>query len=336
MPADTVPHTRTWMAWPARGDIWGKLLPAVRHDIAAVADAIAQFEPVAMVTRLDQASSAAAACGPGVQIVPIENDDLWMRDMGPLFLVNGKGGLAGLDMNFNGWGNKQAHVNDARVAERVLVHLGVPRIVAPFVAEGGGLEVDGDGTGMANASSIVNPNRNPGLSQMQLTARICAALGLRKMIWLPGVTGRDITDDHIDTLARFASPAHVVVDQPWGPEPDDIFSLDQRRALGLLTDDTDARGRTLACVTSRQSRTIPAGNSPDSFVNAYVNWYACNGGIILPAFGDDSYDAAARDLAAELYPGRRVVQLRIDAIAAGGGGIHCCTQQQPMPVGTAA
>jgi agmatine/peptidylarginine deiminase len=28
-------------------------------------------------------------------------------------------------------------------------------------------------------------------------------------------------------------------------------------------------------------------------------------------------------------PGREVVQLDIDAIAAGGGGIHCLTQQQP-------
>ncbi|HEY1003391.1 MAG TPA: agmatine deiminase family protein [Streptosporangiaceae bacterium] len=115
-PADHVRHARTWMAWPARRDVWGAQLAGVRGDVAAVARAIARYEPVAMVARPGQASGAARACGKGVDIVPLVNDDLWMRDMGPVFLVNGRGGLAGLDMNFNGWGNKQVHPNDAKIA----------------------------------------------------------------------------------------------------------------------------------------------------------------------------------------------------------------------------
>lgn len=125
------------MAWPAREDVWGRMLPGVRNDVASVARAIARFEPVAMVARPPQAREAAAACGKRVEIVPLVNDDLWMRDMGPVFLVNGRGGLAGLDMNFNGWGNKQVHPNDAKIAREVLARLGVPRFTAPFVAEGG-------------------------------------------------------------------------------------------------------------------------------------------------------------------------------------------------------
>ena len=38
----------------------------------------------------------------------------------------------------------------------------------------------------------------------------------------------------------------------------------------------------------------------------------------------------AFDLLSELYPDREVVQLDIDAISAGGGGIHCVTSHQPM------
>jgi Porphyromonas-type peptidyl-arginine deiminase len=218
-PADHVPHTRTWMAWPARADIWGAMLAGVRRDVASVARAIARFEPVAMVARPQQAHAAAAACGQGVEIVPLANDDLWMRDMGPVFLVNGRGGLAGLDMNFNGWGNKQVHPNDARIAREVLALLGVPRFTAPFTAEGGALEVDGQGAVLATESSIINPNRNPGLSKAQLTAGICGYLGARTMIWVPGLKGHDITDDHIDALARFAGPAGVIVDQPADPAP---------------------------------------------------------------------------------------------------------------------
>ena len=206
VPADHMPHSRTWMAWPARKDIWGAMLPGVRGDVARVARAVARFEPVAMVARPDQAREAARACGTNVEIVQLVNDDLWMRDMGPVFLINGHGGLAGLDLNFNGWGDKQVHPNDARIAREVLALLGVKRFRAPFVSEGGALEADGHGTVMATESSIINPNRNPGQPKGRLTTEICGYLGARKMIWVPGLKGHDITDDHIDSLAQVRPP----------------------------------------------------------------------------------------------------------------------------------
>jgi agmatine deiminase len=328
-PADHVRHSRTWMAWPARADIWGPMLAGVRHDVASVARAVARFEPVAMVARPDQAREAAAACGRGVQIVPLVNDDLWMRDMGPVFLVNGRGGMAGLDMNFNGWGNKQVHANDARVARQVLALLGVPRFTAPFVAEGGALEVDGQGTVMATESSVINPNRNPGQSKAQLTAGICGSLGARTVIWVPGLRGHDITDDHIDSLARFVRAAEVVVDQPADADAADAWAVSERQALAILQRSKDASGRLLSCRISLESATIPPHQDPAQFVNVYVNWYVCNGAVILPRFGDRRTDDNARSLAAGLYPDREIVQLTIDNLASGGGGIHCATQQEP-------
>jgi agmatine deiminase len=340
-PADHGAHARTWMAWPARKDIWGNLLRSVRSEVARVARAVADYEPVAMVARPDQAAGAAAACGSGVEIVPLVNDDLWMRDMGPIFLVNDSGDLAGLDLNFNGWGNKQVHHDDAKVAGEVLSLLGVQRFAAPFVSEGGALEVDGDGTVMATESSIINANRNPGKTKAQLTREILACLGARKMLWVPGlkghditddhIDGHDITDDHIDGLARFVKPAKVVVDQSADPNATDVWANSERRALRILRRSTDAFDRPLQCLISRESSTIPSGEDQNTFVNVYVNWYVCNGAVLIPAFGDHDADAAAKALARELYRDRDIVQLRIDTLAAGGGGIHCVTQQQPVP-----
>jgi agmatine deiminase len=305
------------------------MLPGVREDVASVARAIARFEPVAMVARPRQANEAALACGKGVEIVPLVNDDLWMRDMGPVFLVNGHGGLAGVDLNFNGWGGKQAHKNDSRIARDVLALLDVPRIEAPFVAEGGALEVDGEGTVLATESSIVNPNRNPGHTKAQLTAEICAYLGARKMVWVRGLKGHDITDDHIDGLARFAGGSQVVVDQPANPHATNVWASSERQALRTLRESTDAAGRQLNCRISRESATIPTHENPNLFVNVYVNWYVCNGAVLIPKFGDRAADDVARSLVADLYPRREVVQLTIDNLAEGGGGIHCATQQQP-------
>lgn len=319
------------MAWPAREDVWGRELPSVREDIAAIARTIAGYEPVSLVVRPEQSVDAASACGRGVDVVEIRNDDLWMRDMGPVFVVDGKGGLAGLDLNFNGWGRRQVHRDDAKVARRVLELVGVRRFVAPFVAEGGAIEVDGQGTALLTESSIVAASRNPGKSRDELAAELRSTLGVEKVLWVPGVGGRDITDDHIDSLARFVRPGTVVVDQPADPSAADVWAESEKEALRILRGTADARGRALRCLVSRESATIPRGADPDSFVNVYVNWYVCNGAVLIPAFGDRAADSAARALVGELYPGRDVVQLRIDALAGGGGGIHCATQQQPVP-----
>jgi agmatine deiminase len=328
-PAEDVPHERTWMAWPARRDVWGGWLGDIRHDIVTLAKAIVAFEPVSLVVRPDQARAAAEACGPKVDIVEMVNDDLWIRDMGPVFLIDGKGGLSGLDLNFNGWGDDQVHVNDATIAQRVLELVDVPRIQAPFVAEGGALEVDGDGTVMATASSIVNKSRNPGKTKEQLDAEILAALGARKMLWVPGVKGHDITDDHIDALARFVRPGLIVIDQPADPSFANVWARSAKEALSILSHAVDGQGRAVKHRISRESSDIPPGADPNLFVNVYVNWYVCNGAVILPAFTDKRADAAAHLLVAELYPDREPVQLRIDTLGKGGGGIHCATRQQP-------
>nr|WP_274539932.1 agmatine deiminase family protein [Xenorhabdus mauleonii] len=67
---------------------------------------------------------------------------------------------------------------------------------------------------------------------------------------------------------------------------------------------------------------------PD-FAAGYINFYPCNGGIILPEFGDKKADAEAKELMESLFPQQRIVQVDIDYIAIGGGGIHCVTMQQP-------
>ena len=62
---------------------------------------------------------------------------------------------------------------------------------------------------------------------------------------------------------------------------------------------------------------------------SYVNYYACNGAIVMPAFGDPA-DEEARRILADVYPDREIVQIDALPIVEGGGGIHCITQQQPL------
>lgn len=327
MPDEGEPHLRTFMAWPASTGPWGPDLAAVRDDIAGLAGAIARFEPVVLVACPDDAAAARAACGGAVEVLPIPVDDLWMRDTGPTF-VRTDSGQAGLDTRFNGWGGKQPHPRDGDVARRLLEHYGIPRIVTPLVTEGGSLEVDGRGTLMATESSIVNDNRNPGRGRDELEAALRDMLGVAKVIWFPGVRGADITDGHIDGLARFAGPGVVVLTRP-GPRAEPAELTQYHQARDILAGSTDAAGHGLEVVDLTEPDWAEIGSHGDDFLASYINYYVVNGAVIAPAFGDRAADQGAADVLRDLYPGREVVQVRIDTLAEGGGGIHCATQQQP-------
>ncbi|MFJ9413876.1 agmatine/peptidylarginine deiminase [Streptomyces sp. NPDC101227] len=331
VPIDTVAHTRTWMAWPDSTDIWGPKLRGVQANIALIARTVAKYEPVTLCANPAGVPAARSACGPSVTVLDtIPVDDCWMRDTGPVFRTDGAGGLNAIGTNFNGWGNKQPHANDALVAERLAAHLGVPFTAAGFVGEGGAVETDGNGTLMATRSSLINSNRNPDLSQAGIETALCDAYGASKVIWFNGVTGRDITDDHVDATSRFLATAAGLVQMPLATDTD-AWSRDARRQYRILSTSTDAQGKPIA-VTRLQGPDYKRIRATDpDFVASYANYYVCNGAVVSAQFGDTRADAAAKATLQRLFPDRVVEQLDIDGLGAGGGGIHCVTQQQPRP-----
>lgn len=197
----------------------------------------------------DTAGDARAACGRDVTVITsIPTDDLWMRDTCAVFRRDGRGNRDAVGLNFNGWGHKQTHRDDAAVAEWVAEFNELDFERADFVGEGGSIETDGDGTVMATESSLVNKNRNRGMSRTQIEDAVLHAYGAEKMIWVPGVRGRDITDNHIDVTSRFVRPGVVMVQMP----PDDrgdVWARDAREQFAIMSGATDARGE-----DSRSSR----------------------------------------------------------------------------------
>jgi agmatine deiminase len=329
MPDEAEPHKRTWMAFGASLEIWGEeLLPVVQQNLADVALAISKFEPVTMLVRESELELARELMGDEVEFVIAEMDDFWMRDTGPVFVKNEYGELAGINFNFNGWGGKQEHAQDARVAEKVADEANVEALSTSLVLEGGGIEVDGHGTAIITESCVLNPNRNPNVSKEECEAELKRLLGLEKIIWLPGIAGKDITDGHTDFYARFVRPGVVVA----GYEPDPSFFDHEvtKKHLEILRSATDAAGNLLEVVVLESPAMIRPDFESDDFAAGYINFYVCNGGVIMPEFGDPEADVAARDTLQELFPEHEIVQLNIDGIAAGGGGIHCATQQEPM------
>lgn len=318
------------MSWPSRRSIWGRRLAGVQQDIALVARTVAAYEPVVLCAPDETTAEAArAACGPGVTVIDsIPTDDLWMRDTCPVFRRDGLGNLDAVGLNFNGWGRKQSHRDDAEVARSVAQFNGFAFSTAHFVGEGGSVETDGDGTVMATESSLVNKNRNRGMSRDEIENAVLAAYGAEKMIWVPGVRGRDITDNHIDVTSRFASPGVVMVQVP-PDDRNDVWAKDAREQFAVLSAAVDTKGRRLRVIRVDGPETVRSRSS--SFVDSYLNFHLVNGAVITAQFGDARTDAAARRALADAFPGRDVVQLDVDRLMEGGGGIHCSTMHQPVP-----
>lgn len=328
MPMESERHARTFMQWPVSLDVYDRrTLTRTQDAIARIANTISAYEPIVVMMAAEHQAAARKILSDDVEIWDIPTDDLWCRDSGPTFVRNAAGELAVAHIQFNGWGNKQPHDNDARIAERVAERLGLPLLDTGLVGEQGGFEHDGAGTVLAHASSWANPNRNA-MGQDEIGALLLDALGGTKMIWAPGVKSKDITDYHIDALARFVAPGKVLIQLGEEVDPDDPWSVSGHETLAILQESTDASGNPLEIV--RLPDPVDIRGTGDDFVASYVNYYVCNDAVIAAEFGDEAADAEAKAMLQSLYPGRTIEMLNVDVIGESGGGIHCATQQQPV------
>ncbi len=327
MPAEWVPHRRCWMAWPWRSDRLGDEVGAVRDEFVKLAQAIAEFEPVTVVVVPDELAEASLRFGSGVGCLPMNQDGSRLRDFGPTFLVDGRGGLAGADWGFNAWGGKYPdYAKDAEVAQQILEHVGAGRYEAPLVLEGGSVQADGEGTLLTSEQCLLHPSRNPHLTKPEIEDLLGAYLGVRQIIWLgQGLLG-DEGDGHVGILACFIAPGRALALTSSDPEDDNYSALQDN--LERLSRAKDAKGRSLEIITVEQPK-ARFGDDGVRLPLSYVDLYMANGGLVMPSF-EDSNDQGAFDLINRIFPDRTIRQvLTIDLLRA--SGIHALTQPEPDP-----
>ncbi len=314
------------MAWPCHPETFTDLSVA-RDAYAAVARAIARFEPVVMVANPVHIEDARVRCGDGIEFVGLEIEDSWARDTGPTYLVDRHGELAGVDWPFNNYGEiDEDYQNDRLLARRLLERSSVRRFEAPIILEGGAIHTDGQGTLLTTENVVLNPNRNPGLTKADADDVFRGHLDVEKVIWLDKALEVDSTDGHVDNLACFVRPG--VVAALVSDDPTDSHYAPLRENLRRLELAKDAAGRSLEIIEIRQPRRMEFGG--ERVPASYINFYIANGGIVVPVF-DDPVDRDAIATLSQAFPDRVVVAVPGIDIARGGGCIHCITQQEPRP-----
>jgi len=309
VPSEDVPHEHTFMQWPVSKQVHRDpiFLDFLQKTIADIADTIAQYEPVLVCApRALHAQARKHLPSKDVYLLRIDTEDLWCRDSGPLIALDEKGRKVISHIQFNGWGGKQAHKNDANIVQEIAEELSLKVVPSGLVGEAGGVEHDGHGLLMAHESSWVNQNRNPGRSRDEIEAKLLKAYGAKKMIWAPGLAGEDITDYHIDSLARFTGKGRILMNLPEKPDPGDVFHQAAIKTHDILK----REGLLLDIIHEPNVRRVQS----EDFVASYVNYYVCNGALIAPEFGDKEKDAEALEALKRHYPGREIIQINVDAL----------------------
>ncbi|KTD26145.1 peptidylarginine deiminase [Legionella lansingensis] len=328
MPPEWHPHAACWMAWPCHQQTWALIdLERAREAYAHVARTIAQYEPVIMLVNPEDEALAKKLCGEHIRFVIQPLNDSWTRDTGPTFLLNEQNELAGVDWIHNAWGgNYEDCALDNQIAAAVIKKTQARYFKAPLVMEGGSFHVNGEGTILTSRECLLNPNRNPQLSQTEIEDYLRNYLNAEKIIWLnKGLLG-DETDGHIDEIACFIAPRKILALITHDKSDANYQTLHEN--LEALKTATDAKGRSFEVITVEQPPATYLHG--ERLTLSYINFYMANKGIVMPAFGHTKYDKAAYELFTQLFPKHHISQIDALDVFAGGGGIHCITQQQPV------
>lgn len=336
MPEESAPHEGTWLQWPHRYTYGSGYQEKLEPIWVAMTKALAEGEKVHLIVYNNAEKMHVKDLLETVDGVNLENlsyhviqtNDVWIRDNGPVFAFDKKDKLVMLNWGFNGWGKKAAYAKCAEVPKRLSQFLKIERIdLKSVVLEGGAIELDGSGVGLTTRSSVSNKNRNPKMTEAQIDKVIKQTYGLKKMIWLDGVVGEDITDFHIDGFARFFNGETLLTMEPdtlaeWGLGDKDINTL-----IGAKNISGKPYNKIYLPLTAD---TVVLESGKDlGYKGSYLNFYVGNEVVLVPNY-NDPMDQTANQIIQDLYPNRQVVGIDIRDLYEDGGMIHCVTQQQPL------
>lgn len=357
MPAEFAEHEGCIIVWPERPGSWSFGAEKARIAFTTVIKAIAESEKVFVIAGNDSMETVSLMLSgiDNVEIINMNTDDSWARDIGPTFVVDKNGRQRCINWEFNAWGGEvdglyPSWEKDNAFAAAFAERLGCKMYnAAPFVMEGGAIHSDGEGTVMVTEACLLSAGRNPHLSKDEIENVLKAYLGAEKVLWLPRGIYNDETNEHVDNVCAFAAPGEVVL--AWTDNENDPQYEMSKSCLEYLQSVKDAKGREIivhklpipdvpVCIREDEVCGYDFEDGEDMreagerLAASYVNFYISNNAVVMPVFGDENSesDKRAESILQRVFPGRKVVAVSARAILTGGGNIHCITQQIPKGV----
>ena len=334
MPAEWEKHEATWLSYPHNEDSWPGKIETIFPSYHLFIKTLTEVETVhinvqdeAMEEHVKKALKDIGTFMVNVEFHRFPTNDAWCRDHGPAFLLNRKvqGLRALVNWNHNAWGGKYPYELDTQIPAHIAEHLGMTMFEPHIVMEGGSIDVNGKGDLLTTTSCLLNPNRNPHLSQQQIEEYLRNYYGVENIIWLgDGIAGDD-TDGHVDDLSRFVND-DIIVTAIEEDKNDENYAPLQAN-LKLLNSCRLANGKQptvvelpMPSLVEWEGQRLPA---------SYANFYICNGLVIFPTYKCEN-DTRAAYILEECFPNREIVGIDSTDIIWGLGSFHCLSQQMPL------
>lgn len=338
MPAEWAEHKATWLSYPHNEDSWPGKIETIFPSYHLFVKTLAEDEEVhinvedqAMQDHVAGELARINADLSRIRFHQFPTNDAWCRDHGPAFLLHrtDPSRHAIVNWNHNAWGGKYPYELDTQIPARIHRSLAAadPRLELfepGIVMEGGSIDVNGCGDLLTTRSCLLNPNRNPNLSQDQIEVYLRNYYGVENIIWLgDGIAGDD-TDGHVDDLSRFVSPDTIITaveEDAW----DENYEALQAN-LKALSKCRLANGKQPTIVELPMPDMVFYDNQ--RLPASYANFYIANRKVIFPTYRCLTDNEAAYILEA-CFPDREIVGIDSTDIIWGLGSYHCLSQQMP-------
>ncbi|TVP77885.1 MAG: agmatine deiminase family protein [Puniceicoccaceae bacterium] len=331
-PAEWEPQEAIWFAWPVRESLWPGCFDAVRNQLAGLYVLAARFQPVRVLCAAPEqprlrSMMAAHGDASAVELYDYQSDDVWIRDFGPLFLVNDQRSELGIaDWRYNAWGNKFPNQSkDDAASAWMSRQLNIPCFASDQVLEGGAIESNGAGLLLTTEAVLLNPSRNGPTTLAEVEEKLIAGLGVEKVLWLGDGLAGDDTDGHIDNIARFFKADGILIADVADPADSNYAVLQEnfRRLRNFRVID--------GCAMDVVPLPLPDPITHDGepLAASYLNYVVLNGAILVPTYGQPENDSQAIQILTSCFPGREVIGVDCREIIKEGGALHCMSQHQP-------
>lgn len=332
LPPEWHTHQATLIVWPNNLATWKQFLPNARKTMAKAIASLSLFEDVFVCINYQKQKKEVEIYLANlhherakINFLEIPTNDCWVRDFGPLTVLDKNNQAIFCDWRFNTWGGKYPPWNDDDTfCTRLAKKINFPNKPIFFVLEGGSIDTNGEGLFLTTRSCLLNPNRNPQLNQKQIEKTLTKHLGARDFLWLENGIKGDDTDGHIDDITRFycangilsvlasdkKDPNYEVLKQNWQL----LEKLISQKNLNI----------DLKALPQPKAQELAGCVLPLS----YANFYIANDCVLVPVFKDKNDDKAL-DIISTVFPKRKLIPINCQKLLFGLGGLHCMTMQIP-------
>lgn len=330
IPAEWEDQSCVLMAFPHKNTDWYEgTQPSLDKALSVfvrIAQAIAYGESVYILCD-DRVRTASLFCSTrNLTFIETPTNDTWIRDYGYISLKEENHSKL-LDFTFDAWGAKFEATRDNAVNQSLHKkgYMGTTVLeTIDFVLEGGAIESDGKGTILTTSSCLCNPNRNRGLSKVEVEIKLQEYLGAKRILWLDkGYLAGDDTDGHIDTLARFIDDETIAYLQSKDKEDEHYEALSQmeKEIQAFRT----FENRPYRLIALPMTKAIYNTNN-ERLPATYLNFLITNKALIYPTY-KDMQDKKVHEIFKSIFPNREIIPIECLKLIEQGGSLHCSTMQ---------